>query len=129
MRRFLSVLGAAALLFLTGCGHNASMFFSGWYVKGGVDPQTYVPVVAVADGVQITDLSRENSCWIIEVDQNIGLSINKDGVIKGVKSIRRVVGPQATGYLAELANTDPALAKAYAESVKAFWESQSKDLK
>ena len=117
------------LLMLTGCGHNTSMFFSGWYVKGGIDPQTYVPTVAVADGVQVTDISRENSQWTIEVDQNVGLSIGKDGTIKGVKSIRRSVGPQVTGYFVDLAKSDPALAKAFAEAAKAYWEAQKSGVK
>lgn len=127
--RKLVVLFGLMLLLTTGCGHNTSMFFSGWYVKGGIDPQTYVPTVAIADGVQVTDISRENSQWTIEVDQNIGLSISKDGVIKGVKSIKRSIGPQVTGYFVDLAKASPELAKVYAEAEKAYWESQIKGTK
>ena len=121
---------ASILLLAAGCGHNTSMFFSGFAARVGLDAHNnYVPTASIVDGLQITDISRENSVWIIEVNSETGLILNKDGSIKGVKVIRRSVGPQITGYLVDLAKSDPALAKAYADAIKAYWEAQKWSVK
>ena len=46
----------------------------------------------------------------------------QNGSIKGVKRIRRDVGPQITGYLVDLAEKDPEMAKLYVESLKYYWK-------
>ena len=43
-------------------------------------------------------------------------------MIKGVKRVLRSVGPQITGYLVDLADKDPEMAKLYVESIKYYWK-------
>lgn len=50
-----------------------------------------------------------------------GLSM-PPGKRKGVKRLRREVGPQITGYLVDLADKDPEMAKAYVEAMKLYWQ-------
>lgn len=107
---------------ITGCAHNTGSFLWGNQVKIGFDSQNAIPTITYIDGFVATDISRENSGWELEIDAATGASIDKDGTIKGVKKIRRFVGPQFSGYLVDLANEDPELAKAYLEAVKSFWE-------
>ena len=52
-----------------------------------------------------------------------------NGTIKGVKRIRRDVGPQITGYLVDLAEKNPEMAKNYVESMKYFWKFRAELLK
>ncbi len=46
-------------------------------------------------------------------------------MIKGVKRVLRSVGPQITGCLVDLAETDPEMAKLYVESVQYYWRSKA----
>lgn len=46
-------------------------------------------------------------------------------MIKGVKRVLRSVGPQITGYLVDLADKDPEMAKLYVESIKYYWRSKA----
>ena len=109
-------------LLLVGCGHNTSMVFSGFEAKAGMDVHNnYTPVISVTDGLRIADISRENSFWIVEIDSVSGITIGKDGTIKGVKSFRRFVGPQVNGYSVKLAETNPTLAAEYAKAMQEFW--------
>ena len=118
------LIAAAMLLLLAGCGHNTGVMTLGTRVHVGVDPQNVTADLSYNDGLNLSDISRENSMWVIEVDNTTGVTVGKDGSVKGVKSIRRVVGPQMNGYLVDLAKSDPALVQKYAEAMKAFWEAQ-----
>ena len=72
--------------------------------------------VSYSDGLNVLDVSRENSGWELEIDADTGLSVDaKTGSIKGVKRIKRKIGVQVTGYLVELAEKNPDLAKYYIE--------------
>lgn len=128
MKKFI-IVSCAALSLLCGCGHNTEVLTLGTRIHVGVDPQNVTADVSYSDGLNITDISRENSMWIVEVDYNTGVTLGKDGSIKGVKSLKRAIGPQMNGYLVDLAKTDPELAKQYVEAMKAFWQSQSKEQK
>lgn len=113
----------AAVLFLSGCSHNTGAFTVGTRINFGLDPQNATANVSYTDGLNVVDISRENSSWDLEIDADNGVSVDStSGTIKGVKRIRRDVGPQITGYLVDLAEHDPEMAKNYVESMKYFWK-------
>ena len=92
----------AAALLLPGCSHNTGAF---------------------TDGLNVVDVSRENASWDIEIDADNGVSVDDStGTVKGVKRLRRDVGPQITGYLVDLAAKDPEMAKTYVKSMKLYWQ-------
>lgn len=112
------VLGVAVMLFaillLCGCSHNVGGFTIGTRTQAGIDPQNMTANISHTDGLNVIDVSRENSEWEIEIDDESGVTIDKNtGNIKGIKKIRRKVGPQVTGYLVDLAKQNPELAKQY----------------
>ncbi len=112
------VLGVAmmlfALLLLCGCSHNVGGFTIGTRTQAGIDPQNMTANISHTDGLNVIDVSRENSEWEIEIDDETGVTVDKKtGNIKGIKKIRRKVGPQVTGYLVDLAKQNPELAKQY----------------
>jgi len=117
---------AITILVLAGCGHNTGALTLGTRVNLGIDPENATANISYVDGLNVIDLSRENSGWVIETDSQIGIKANSDGTVKGVRSIRRSIGPQITGYLVDLAKTNPELAKEYVEAVKYYWQSQVK---
>ena len=120
------LIAAAAAFLLAGCGHNAGSFTIGTRINAGLDPQNATANISYTDGLNVLDASRENSGWDIEVDADNGVSVDKQtGAIKGIKRLRREVGPQITGYLVELAAKDPEMAKLYVEAVKNYWEYRS----
>lgn len=108
---------------LTGCSHNTGAFTIGTRVNAGLDPQNATANLSYTDGLNVVDVSRENSSWDLEIDADNGMSVDtQNGSIKGVKRIRRDVGPQITGYLVDLAEKDPEMAKLYVESLKYYWK-------
>ena len=110
-------------LLLAGCGHNTGIFTIGTRVNAGLDPQNAKANLSYTDGLNIVDASRENSGWEMEIDAENGVSVDsKTGAVKGVKYLKREIGPQITGYLVELASKDPEMAKLYMEAVKNYWE-------
>ena len=89
----------------------------------GIDPQNATANVSYTDGLNVVDISRENSSWDLWIDADNGVSVDStSGTIRGVKRIRRDVGPQITGYLVDLAEYDPDMAKNYVESLKYYWK-------
>lgn len=119
----LAVCLAVAALMLTGCSHNTGAFTIGTRVNAGLDPQNATANLSYTDGLNVVDVSRENSSWDLEIDADNGVSVDtQNGSIKGVKRIRRDVGPQITGYLVDLAEKDPEMAKLYVESLKYYWK-------
>lgn len=114
---------AVVALMLTGCSHNTGAFTIGTRVNAGLDPQNATANLSYTDGLNVVDVSRENSSWDLEIDADNGVSVDsQNGSIKGVKRIRRDVGPQITGYLVDLAEKDPEMAKLYVESLKYYWK-------
>lgn len=112
---------AAALL--PGCSHNTGAFTLGTRVNLGIDPQNATANASYTDGLNVIDVSRENASWEVEIDADNGVSVdNRTGNIKGVKRLRREVGPQITGYLVDLADKNPEMAKAYVEAMKLYWQ-------
>lgn len=116
-----TLLALAALFFAAGCSHNTGAFTVGTRVNFGLDPQNVTANVSYTDGLNVVDISRENSSWDLEIDSESGLSI-ENGKVNGVKRIRRDVGPQITGYLVDLAESNPDMAKNYVESLKYYWK-------
>ena len=113
---------------LSGCGHNTGTFHIGNRFNAGLDPQNATANVSYSDGLSVVDVSRENSSWDVEVDADGGVSVDtKSGTIKGVKRIKREVGPQITGYLVDLAKKDPEMAKMYLEALKNYWMYKNKE--
>ena len=113
----------AALFLVEGCSHNSGAFTVGTRINFGLDPQNVTANVSYTDGLNMIDVSRENSTWTLEIDADNGVSVDaSSGAIKGVKRIRRDVGPQITGYLVDLAESDPEMAKNYVESLKYYWK-------
>lgn len=107
------------LLLLCGCSHNVGGFTIGTRTQAGIDPQNMTANISHTDGLNVIDVSRENSEWEIEIDSESGVTVDrKTGTVKGIKRIRRKVGPQVTGYLVDLAKQNPELAKQYLDSTK-----------
>ena len=114
------------IVLLSGCSHNSGAFTVGTRLNFGLDPQNVTANVSYTDGLNVIDVSRENSTWTLEIDADNGVSVDSSsGTIKGVKRIRRDVGPQITGYLVDLAEYDPEMAKSYVEAVKYYWQYMS----
>lgn len=109
-------------LCIGGCAHNTGAFMLGQSFKAGFDSQNAIPSITYIDGFMATDISRENSGWELEIDAATGISMDKNGAVKGIKKIKRFVGPQFNGYLVDLAKENPELAKAYLEAIKSFWD-------
>ena len=115
------------LVLLTGCGHNTGAFTIGTRMNAGIDPQNATANISYTDGLNVVDVSRENSSWEVQVDADNGVSYDsKTGTVKGVKRLRREIGPQITGRLVELAEKDPEMARMYVEAVKNYWEYRKK---
>ena len=123
-----TVLGFIAMvlfcLSLAGCGHNTGMFLVGKEAKIGFDSQNAIPSIMYVDGVMATDISRENSGWVVEINNEDGITIGDNGAVKGIKSISRYVGPQITGNLIDLAKSDPELARSYVRAIENYWRYQ-----
>lgn len=119
-----SLFAVVFVLFaMTGCSHNTGAFTIGTRINAGLDPQNATANISYTDGLNVVDVSRENSSWDLEIDADNGVSVDGTaGTIKGVKRIRRDVGPQITGYLVDLAEKNPDMAKNYIESMKYYWK-------
>lgn len=127
VRDFLTTLfrsvPAFLLIFASGCGHNTGSFTIGTRLNAGVDPQNLCASVSYSDGLNIVEVSRENASWELAVDSDNGFTVEKStGTVRGVKRIRREIGPQMTGYFTKLAEKDPAMARHYLEAVKYYWK-------
>lgn len=113
----------AAALLLPGCSHNTGAFTLGTRVNLGIDPQNATVNASYTDGLNVIDVSRENASWEVEIDADNGFSVDdSNGTVKGVKRLRRDVGPQITGYLVDLSKTSPEAAASYIETMKLYWQ-------
>lgn len=114
---------AAALLLLPGCSHNTGAFTIGTRINAGLDPQNATANFSYTDGLNVIDVSRENASWDVEIDADNGVSVDDStGTVKGVKRLRRDVGPQITGYLVDLSENSPEAAASYIETMKLYWQ-------
>ena len=113
----------AAALLLPGCSHNTGAFTLGTRVNLGIDPQNATANASYTDGLNVVDVSRENASWDVEIDADNGVSVDDStGTVKGVKRLRRDVGPQITGYLVDLSENSPEAAASYIEVMKLYWQ-------
>lgn len=113
----------AAALLLPGCSHNTGAFTLGTRINAGLDPQNATANLSYTDGLNVVDVSRENASWDIEIDADNGVSVDDStGTVKGVKRLRRDVGPQITGYLVDLSENSPEAAASYIETMKLYWQ-------
>ena len=120
---FLFSAAAFLAVLATGCSHNTGAFTIGTRVNAGLDPQNATANISYVDGLNVVDVSRENSSWDLEIDAENGVSVDgSSGNIQGIKRIRRDVGPQITGYLVDLAATNPELAASYVDAMKYYWQ-------
>lgn len=124
MKKIIIALTAiAAALLLPGCSHNTGAFTLGTRVNLGIDPQNATANASYTDGLNVVDVSRENASWDIEIDADNGVSVDDStGTVKGVKRLRRDVGPQITGYLVDLSENSPEAAASYIETMKLYWQ-------
>ena len=106
-----ATLAAITVMALTGCSHNPGILTLGKQMKIGT---TEYGELSYLNGFSLLDCARENSGWRIEINDSEGLSFDKTtNTLKGVKSITRVIGGQATGYLVDLAEASPDAAMVY----------------
>ena len=104
-------LAVAIAAWMCGCSHNPGMMVIGKHLKIGT---AEYGELSYLNGFSFLDCARENSGWRIEINDNAGLSFDKTtNTLKGVKSITRVIGGQATGYLVDLAEASPEAAMLY----------------
>ena len=104
-------LAVAIAAVMCGCSHNPAMMTIGQQVKIGTAEYGEITYL---NGFAIVDCSRENSGWRIEIDDAVGLGFDQTTkTLKGVKSITRFIGGQATGYLVDLAEASPDAAMLY----------------
>lgn len=124
MRKIIIALTViAATLLLPGCSHNTGAFTLGTRINAGLDPQNATANLSYTDGLNVVDVSRENASWDVEIDADNGVSVDDStGNIKGVKRLRRDVGPQITGYLVDLSENSPEAAASYIEVMKLYWQ-------
>lgn len=115
----MAAVAAVLMLCLPGCSHNVGGFTIGTRAQAGIDPQSMTANISLTDGLNVIDVCRENSEWEIEINDDTGVTVDKKtGNIKGVKKIRRKVGPQVTGYLVDLVRESPEFAKWFLENAE-----------
>lgn len=98
------------------CSHNPLTMVFGKQAKIG---NLEYGELSYLNGLAIVDVSRENSSWTIEVDDEAGLSYDAETkTLKGIKKIERRIGKQVTGYLNELADKNADSVKYVVEYLK-----------
>lgn len=125
---FYTAILSVLLMAMAGCGHNSALLSMGKKLSIGIDPQTYTVNAQYMDGLALGDVSRENSSWELSVDDTAGVSYDsKTGTLKGVKHIKRELGPQITGYLRDLAEKDPESARTYLKATEKYWDAKAEE--
>ena len=116
MKTCIIFLMIGMLVLIAGCSHNPAIFTMGKRTNIGFDPASMSANISWTDGLNIIDIPRENSSFSIEVDEGMGLKFDPvTNTIQGVKKITRRTGVQVSGYLVELAESNPELAAKYLE--------------
>lgn len=104
------------MILMAGCSHNPAVFTIGEQIKVGT---TEYGEISWLNGVAIIDCSRENSSWEMEVDETNGIQYDsKTGTVKGIRKIKRTIGPQVSGYLVDLAKRSPEVAQTWVNNVQ-----------
>lgn len=110
-RLFISIISLAAAAAMTGCSHNPMMMAFGKVAKIG---NIEYGEISYINGVYILDVSRENSSWELEVNDETGIQVDAEaGAIKGIKKIKRTIGKQISGNLVDLAKVDTEAAESW----------------
>lgn len=116
-------------LFMCGCrnfmfSHNANQFANGQYARVGFGDYG----LTWGDGTLITQVVRENSEMVVEMQNGNDFSGAPTSKMDSVKSVRFRTGPQVTGYLVDLAEKSPDAATAYVGEMpdinKAQWDTK-----
>lgn len=112
MKKLFAMMAAvAAGLALTGCSHNPFMLLIG--DKTAIGNLEYGEISRIS-GLYVLDVSRENSSWEMEINDEVGLQVDpKTGALKGVKKIRREIKKQISGNLVDLAKKDSKAAETW----------------
>jgi len=114
MKTSIRIFVLAALAELCSCrnvSHNASAVAFGKKLRVG---SVEYGDITYLNGFSLIDLSRENSEWQIDIDDEAGISFDPSTqTLRGVKSIRRRIGKQVTGYLNDLSEKSPEAVAAY----------------
>jgi hypothetical protein len=99
------------LILSVGCSHSPFFLTGGTKVSAGIPEYGEL---AYLNGIGIADVSRESTEVEIEIDEKVGLTIDKEtNAVKGIKKITRRIGRQITGYLVDLAKVCPEAAVAW----------------
>lgn len=100
MKEIIALIAFAAVLLLTGCGHNVLTFSSGKYLNFGVDPSTNKMGVQYVNGEQITVVEKDNATLTVEMKD----TLDADGKrTQKVSKITYVIKEQITGSDVDLA--------------------------
>ena len=119
----------ALTLFMCGCksfmfSHNANQFANGQYARVGFGDYGLI----FGDGTLITQVVRENSEMVVEMQNGNDFSGAPTSKMDSVKSVRFRTGPQVTGYLVDLAEKSPDAAVVYVGEMpdinKAQWDTK-----
>lgn len=119
----------ALTLLMCGCksfmfSHNANQFANGQYARVGFGDYGLI----FGDGTLITQVVRENSEMVVEMQNGNDFSGAPTSKMDSVKSVRFRTGPQVTGYLVDLAEKSPDAAVAYVGEMpdinKAQWDTK-----
>ena len=116
----LMILAAACACMLTAsCAHNASMLGAGTAFRIGSGEVS----LHYADGLFLTNVSRENVRFSAELDSTLGVTYDPTtGSYKGIKGITYEIGPQLGGYAQELGEKNPEALKSYFDALAAYYE-------
>lgn len=97
------IIALAAMLLLSGCGHQGFFYASGQYTNVGFDPQTQQVGIQYVNGENVSALNKENVKMTIEtkdvVDAN-GKQTTK------IAKITYEIGETTTGYDVDLAEVN-----------------------
>ena len=118
----LMILAAAcACMLAASCGHNVSQAGVGTTFRIGSGEFS----LNYSDGMFFNLVARENVRFRAETDSSLGVAYDPTtGTYKGIKGFEFEIGPQATGYSADLAKADPEAFKSYYDALKAYYETR-----
>ena len=114
MKDIILTIVCALTLMLCGCqsfmfSHNVNQFANGDFVRVGFGEYGLI----FGDGTVITQVVRENTEMVVEMQNGNDFSGAPTSKMDSVKSVRFRTGPQVTGYLVDLAGVAPDAASAY----------------
>lgn len=130
MKDIILTILAAATLFASGCrnfmySHNANQILDGKFTRFGVGDYGLVH----GQGLILTQAVRENTVLVIETTDGNSFSGEPSAKIDGVRRICIKTGPQVTGYLVDLAKSDPGTANGYVEAMPRLYAPNAEEKK